>query len=151
MNRYRSLFLLCAAAAAFLAGCGGTSELARGTARGRVTLAGKPLAGATVVFENKAVGVAQSATLDDDGKYEFVTYAAAGLPAASYKVTVSSGRFMLPGEEIPRLTPAGKGPATPPKKAATAVPEKYGKAESSGLSADVKAGENPPFDFDLKP
>lgn len=143
----RSLALL---AAALLAGCGGPSEPPRGAARGRVTLAGKPLSGATVVFENKAVGVAQSATLDDDGKYEFVTYAAAGLPAASYKVTVTSGRFMLPGEEIPRINPAVKGVAPPPKKA-TAVPDKYGKAESSGLSADVKAGVNPPFDFDLKP
>ncbi len=149
MSRYRSVILL--SAAALLAGCSGASELPRGTVRGRVTLAGKPLAGATVVFENRAVGVAQSATLDDDGRYEFLNYAAGGLPAASYKVTVSSGRSMLPGEEIPRLSPVAKGPVTPPKRAPTAVPDKYAKAESSGLSAEVKAGDNPPFDFDLKP
>lgn len=149
MNRYRSLLIFCVAAS--VAGCGGADERPRGTARGRVTLGGNPLSGATIVFENKAVGVAQSATLDGDGKYEFVTYADAGLPAANYKVTVSSGRFMLPGEEVPRLAPVGKGPVAPPPKKPAAVPDKYAKAESSGLSADVKAGNNPPFDFDLKP
>lgn len=148
MNRYPTLALL--AASALLAGCGGPKELPRGAVRGRVTLAGKPLPGATIVFENKAVGVSQSATLDDEGKYEFVTYAASGLPAASYKVTVSNGRFMLPGEEIPRLAPTAKGPAAPPKKAAAVIPDKYAKAESSGLSAEVKAGDNSPFDFELK-
>ncbi|MDY3555717.1 carboxypeptidase-like regulatory domain-containing protein [Gemmata sp. JC717] len=150
MNRYRLLALLCATA--YLVGCSGSKEVPRGPVKGRVTLSGKPLAGATIVFENKALGVAQSTTLDDDGKYEFMTYAAAGLPAGSYKVTISSGRFMQPGEEIPKFGPGTKVGATPPpKKAPTSIPDKYAKIESSGLSADVKAGDNQPFDFDLKP
>ncbi len=146
-NRSRCFALLCAAA---LVGCGGTTPLPRGTAQGRVTLNGKPLTGATVVFESKAVGVCQSAALDDDGRYEFVAYNAAGLPAARYKVTVSGGRFMKPGEEIPRVTPAAKGVPLAARKPDAVVPDKYTKAESSGLSADVNAGDNPPFDFDLK-
>ena len=107
-------------------------------------------AGATVAFDSKGAGAAQTATTDDDGRYEFVAYNAVGLPAGSYKVTVSAGRFMSPGEEIPKID--AKGPiTTAPKKPSTAIPDKYAKAETSGLTAEVKAGENGPFDFDLKP
>ncbi|HEY1190355.1 MAG TPA: carboxypeptidase-like regulatory domain-containing protein [Gemmata sp.] len=148
MNRHRllALFVTCC----FVLGCSGSKDVPRGTVKGRVTLGGKPLAGATIVFDNKSLGVAQSATLDDDGKYEFMSYAAAGLPAGSYKVTISSGRFMEPGEEVPKFG-AGTKVGAAPKKAPTPIPDKYSKTESSGLSADVKAGDNPPFDFDLKP
>ncbi len=150
MNRYR-LFALVFAFAAAVAGCGGSKEQARGPVKGRVTLGGKALAGVTVVYESKALGVSQTATTDDDGKYEFAAYNAAGLPAGSYKVSVSSGKFLAPGEEVLKIE-VSKGPVTAPKKAApTAVPDKYAKPESSGLTAEVNAGDNPPFDFDLKP
>lgn len=132
-----------------LAGCG-TKELPRGPVRGRITIGGQPVAGATVTFESKSVGVAQTATTNDDGRYEFESYNAAGLPAGSYKVSVSTGRFMQPGEEIPRLDPSKKITA-PPKPKTTTMPDKYAKGESSGLIADVNAGQNSPFDFDLKP
>ena len=147
MNRYRFAALLFAFAPVL--GCG-SDATPRGTARGTVTLNGKPLVGATVVYENKAIGVSQSATLDDAGKYEFATYDAVGLPPANYGVTIIAGRFMKPGEEIPKVAPAAKGatPAAPPKKAE--VPLKFSKPETSGLTADVKAGDNPHFDFDLK-
>lgn len=148
MNHFRLLVLF--GAVCGLLGCSGSKEPPRGTVKGRVTLGGKPLSGATIVFDSKALGVSQTATLDDDGKYEFASYAAAGLPAGSYKVTISSGRFMEPGEEVPKFG-AGTKVGVAPKKAPTPIPDKYAKAESSGLSADVKAGDNPPFDFDLKP
>lgn len=137
-------------AVVLMAGCGGSEGPPRGDVQGRLTLDGKALGGATVIFENPSVGVAQAATTDSDGKYEFLSYEAAGLPAASYKVTVSSGRFMQPGEEIPFVQVSGAKPVTPAAPVAT-VPAKYAKADSSGLSAEVKAGDNPPFDFDLKP
>lgn len=132
-------------------GCG-SSEPQRGTVRGRVTLGGQAVAAATVSFNNKAVGISQTATTDDDGKYEFVSYRDSGLPAASYKVTVTKGQFMKPGEEIPHVNVDKKAasPAPVAQKVTSAIPNKYGKIESSGLSADVQAGSNPAFDFDLK-
>lgn len=150
MNRYRLLALACAAA--LVIGCGGSKEQPRGPVKGRITAGGRPLAGVTVVFDSKVLGVSQTATTDDDGKYEFAAYNAAGLPAGSYKVGISSGRFLAPGEEgLPKVD-VSKGAVAPPKKAPPAVvPEKYLKAESSGLTAEVKAGANDPFDFDLKP
>jgi hypothetical protein len=148
MNWYRSLILL--GIAVLAAGCGGSKDLPRGPVRGRVTLNGKPVAGATIVFESKGVGVAQTATLDSDGRYEFASYGASGLPASLYKVSVSAGRFMQPGEEIPMVAPAAKGAPAPEKKVSVAIPDKYAKADTSGLTADVKAGDNQAFDFDLK-
>jgi hypothetical protein len=133
----------------FAAGCG-PKELPRGPVAGRVTLDGKPVSGATVVFECKALGVAQAASTDPDGRYEFVAYNAAGLPAGSYKVGVTSGRFMQAGEEIPLVDAKTKpGQAAPPPK--TAVPAKYAKPDDSGLTAEVAANANSPFDFALKP
>jgi hypothetical protein len=144
--------LLAAALAFALVGCGGgTNEPPRGPVKGRVTLGGKPVANATVTFESAAAGVAQTAPTDDDGRYEFTAYNAQGLPAGSYKVGVTAGRFMQPGEEVPRFDPSVK-PGTPlPKGPSTLPPAKYAKPATSGLTAEVKAGENPPFDFELKP
>lgn len=147
MNRFRLPLLACAVG--LLLGCSGSKEPARGPVKGRVTLNGKALPGATVVFESKALGVSQTAPTDDNGNYEFAAYNAAGLPAGSYKVAVSVGTFLAPGEEILKID-VSKSP-TAPKKAPAAVPEKYRKPDASGLSAEVKAGENGPFDFDLKP
>jgi hypothetical protein len=146
MNRTRALALL---GLVLAAGCG-PKDLPRGPVRGRVTLNNQPVSGATIVFESKALGVAQTATLDGDGRYDFASYGASGLPAGSYKVSVSAGRFMQPGEEIPLVAPKGKAAAPEPKKT-VAIPDKYAKADTSGLTADVKAGDNPVFDFDLKP
>jgi hypothetical protein len=144
--RFPIITILCAV---LLAGCNVAKEPPRVPVKGRVTMGGKPVAGATVVFENKAAAIAQTATTDEDGKYEFITYNSAGLPAASYKVAVSSGRFMLPGEEIPKVDVSKASPV--PSKPKQAIPDKYAKVETSGLSADVKSGDNPSFDFELKP
>ena len=54
---------------------------------------------------------------------------------------------MEPGEEVPL---AGQGPKTKPLPSTT-VPTKYHRGATTDLTADVKAGDNPPFDFDLKP
>lgn len=148
MNRCRLPLL--ALALALVLGCSGSKGPPRGPVKGRVTLGGKAVPNATVVFESKVLGVSQTASTDDDGRYEFVAYNAAGLPAGSYKVAVSSGRFLAPGEEVLKID-VTKKPAAAPKKAAAAIPEKYLKADTSGLTADVKADDNPPFDFDLKP
>lgn len=131
-----------------LCGCASESGPPRGPVKGRVTMGGKPVASATIVFENAELGVAQTAPLDGEGNYEFSAHNAKGLPAGSYKVALAQGRFMQPGEEIP-FVDVTKPP--PPAPAGTSIPEKYTKAQTSGLTADVKADSNPPFNFDLVP
>ena len=131
---------------ALAAGCGSKGP-ARGTVKGRVTLGDKPVAGATVFFENAEAGVGLNAPLDATGHYEVKTYQGAGLPAGSYKVAVLPGGVMEPGEELPL---ADKAKSTRPKLTVT-VPERYHKTATSKLGVEVKEGDNPPFDFALTP
>ncbi len=123
----------------------------RGPVKGRVTVNGTPLANVTVEFSCPEAGIDQTAGTDENGNYEFVAYNATGLPAGSYKVGVTAGQFMKPGEEIPLVDPNRRIAAPAPKPKASAVNERYAKPEKSGLTADVKAGANDPFHFDLKP
>ena len=147
MNLFRSLAFL--GAALVISGCSpARNELPRGTVKGRVTMSGKAVPDAMITFQNDAISVAQGASTDSDGKYEFITYDKAGLPAASYKVTVNAGKFLQEGESVYNIS-GGGAPAA--RKTSAAVPAKYAAVDTSGLSADVKEGDNPPFDFDLEP
>lgn len=144
----KSLALIaCSVSFVAVVGCGDGDSVPRAPVKGQITTGGAPVSGATVVFENEALGVAQTATTDAQGNYEFRTFEAEGLPLGTYQVAVTSGRFMQPGEET-KFVDVTKAPAAAP--AGTTVPEQYAKAESSGLTAEVKEG-NAPFNFDLKP
>lgn len=131
---------------ALVAGCG-TKGPARGTVKGRVTLGDKAVTGATVMFENPETGVAVLAQLDADGNYEVKTHQGDGLPAGNYKVAVTPGGIMSPDEANPM---ADKAKIARPKLNVT-IPEPYLKTATSKLTADVKPGDNPPFDFKLTP
>lgn len=120
---------------------------ARGPVRGRVTLGDEPVKGATIVFENAAQGVTVTAVLNDDGTYEVKTYQGDGLPEGSYSVAVIPGRMLQSADEIPL---AGKNPEKAIPKNPSPIPPRYHKSATSGLTADVKAGSNPAFDFRLE-
>lgn len=139
--------IACTTVLALVPGCSKRFP-ARGIVHGRVTLEGKPLGGATIVFENADLGVSRSAPLNDDGRYEVRSYDSVGLPVGSYTVAIVSGRFLRPGEEIPRADAAGRPPLAKPS---TTVPEKYAKPGTSQLTVDVRKGDNPAFDFALDP
>ncbi len=108
----------------------------------------KPVTGASVFIENAETGVAMNAPLTLDGQYEVKTYQGAGLPPGLYRVAVTPGGVMKPEES---LVLAGDAKAARAKLPVTPVPEKYHKTASSGLTIEVKEGDNPPFDFILTP
>jgi hypothetical protein len=110
-----------------------------------VTLDDKPVTGAMVLFENKEQGVAIQAPLDGDGRYQVKTYEGEGLPLGSYKVAVTPGRIMQPGEELPLAGKANYPPPPPPAE----IPERYRSVATSGLTIEVRQGDKPSFDFDL--
>lgn len=146
MNRFALMVLFVSSA---VLGCASNAnDVPRGPVKGRVTLGGKAVANSTIVFESSEAGVSQTASTDGDGNYEFAAYQAKGLPAASYRVSVVPGRFMKPGEEL--LVPDITKPVAPPQPLAE-IPQKYKTATTSGLTADVKANSNPPFNFALEP
>jgi hypothetical protein len=117
----------------------------RGTVRGRVTVGEKPLAGAVVRFDNPETGVSVVAPLDAGGNYDARTYQG-GLPVGRYRVAVTPGGVMTPEQAADPLKADAKGPAARPSVGFAA---KYHDPATSGLSVEVRAGGNPPFDLRL--
>lgn len=121
-------------------------------ATGTVTLDGKPLADATVSFV-PASGAPSDGKTDDSGKYTIMTSGRPGLPAGACKVTVS--KFTSAGE-MPAMAPSPDDMRKMYEKKKKGdvekgeVPAKYGRADTSGLSADVTsdAAKNV-FNFEL--
>jgi hypothetical protein len=92
---------------------------------GKVTLDGKPLSDATVMFVPEK-GFAAAGTLQPDGTFRLISGRPGnGAVIGSHKVAVM--------------------PADPLK---AHFPAKYQNAETSGFSVEVKAGKNS-FEFDL--
>lgn len=160
----RSSWMLLAVSLAFL-GCNSEgSNLATLPVTGTVTLDGKPVPGAAVAFSpNDAKGRAASGMTDVDGKFKLTTMVAGdGALAGSYKVAITktiagssgpkedprnSGKKMTPEETKAMMESVAKGNNAAEGK--SEVPDKYTKAETSGLTAEVKSGENN-FPFEMK-
>lgn len=118
-------------------GCHGSEPVTpTGKVAGKVTVKGQPVTAGTVNFDLKAGGYGTSAKLEATGSFSFSD----GIPVGVYTVSVS------PPEEMP----VGPG-ETPKPRTPFHVPEKYRSAPTSDLTAEVKAGDNPPLTLDLKP
>lgn len=108
--------------------------------RGEVTLDGCAVPGADVGFylynpDTKKFARVSDAVTEADGTFVLSTYLAGdGAPVNEYRVTVFYG--------AERLNPTTLKPGNP-------IPEKFAKPETSGLSAEVKPGNNS-FSFSLK-
>jgi hypothetical protein len=123
----------CGAASLLLAaGCGGGVKPV--PVRGDVTLDGKPLAEAGVLFSPKEQGAVAIGVTDAAGKFQLSTPNYDGALPGAYRVTVTKQQIL--GEEnYGRL-----GPKAVHVKWIT--PEKYSRMETSGLQATVKAEGN---------
>ncbi|MSR32189.1 MAG: carboxypeptidase regulatory-like domain-containing protein [Gemmataceae bacterium] len=128
-----------------LSGCSG--EGPRGTVRGKALLDGQPLKEGTVSLENTEKGIALTGQIQPDGSFELSSHKGAGLPVGSYKVAVSPSPMLQSAEEIPLV---GKNPKPPKDVSKSPVPAKYLKSATSGLTAEVKEGSNPPLEINLK-
>jgi hypothetical protein len=133
---------LAPALAVVLAGCSGEPV---GYVSGKVTLNDQPVTEGSVVFENAEAGISVSVPLQSDGTYEVRTYDREGLPPGSYKVAITPAT-MGEGE-----TPLAVDPSQTAAGPTSIIPPQYHSTATSKLTATVKEGENPPFNFDLKP
>ena len=125
--------------AVLLAGCDQQESI--GTVAGKVTIDGQPLTAGSVVFSNQTAGISIQANLGPGGAYQVRSHDKAGLPPGSYRVAVTptvigNGETPLAGKPLPEAPPL-------------LIPVKYNDVKTSGLTAEVKAGENKPFDFAL--
>jgi hypothetical protein len=130
------------------AGCGGGNTH---PVSGTVTIDGTPLAarnGLVTFVPDKAKGnVTQdepAGTVDDRGRYTLYTNGRRGAPPGWYKVVVT-GLADAP-------TAAAKGPLTQRPVPKSAVPARYGRAETTPLEVEVVASPTAgAYDLTLKP
>jgi hypothetical protein len=142
----RQLHLVLMVSGATLFGCGGGDRPALVEVNGTVTLDGKPLEGAVVVFQPVQVDdpkfkrPARSVS-DAAGKINPNAYGdAKGLPPGKYKVGVSKREFV---DKLPENFNS-ENPAATPVRFKYLVPKGYEVPESSGLEVEITGkGMNP--------
>jgi len=123
---------------------------------GVVTLGGRPLEAAVVTFRPTANQQPANGITNAEGRYALTTFSRGdGAMAGAFQVTVvkygrpdqnskaGSSGSASDGEEnyVPVM-----GPTPEPKNI---LPRKYADASSSGISAEVQAGQENTFDFVL--
>jgi hypothetical protein len=125
-------------------GCGGGMV----PIKGEVLLDGKPIAGATVTFFPQAGGQSGTGVTDSSGVFSIYTGNKAGVPAGSYKVTVTkTGGAVAPADMTPgspeymKMMAKSGGPKTGPGATASTstnqLPDKYSTPEKTPLSVTI--------------
>jgi hypothetical protein len=147
----RILMLSIAGAALLFVGCGGDVDYGpTGTIKGKLTLEGKPLpAGSSAVFMEPKAGYLAFGLTDAEGNYTVNTWNDGNMPVGTYRVMVhppgpANDSEKASAEEI--MAHPEKFKAVPIK---TDIPKKYRETATSGLSFEIKKGENV-IDIDLK-
>lgn len=138
-----ALLRACAALAlcALAAGCSDRPKLAK--VKATVTLDGKPLAFGTVTLEAKGMRAATGKVVNGEVA-EFTTYDAGdGAPVGTHRVTVTANAEPGPATAAnPGDTPKGGAPKGDYMSGKSLIPSAYNSPDTSGLSAEVKSGDN---------
>ena len=135
---------LCVLLASAAVGCGRSDAPELAPAGGTVTYNGQPLEGANVVFTPDAGGPAAYDTTDSEGQFEWMTRDQTGAMVGSGKVAITAFEELDELKAEHELTAADLE-----KMSQSRIPEKYGRTETSELTATVEAGEENRFTFEL--
>lgn len=137
-HRAAACAMLVAALGGAAAGCG-RSLPATGEVRGRVTLDGRPLDGAAVLFVPEAGGAPGRGATGADGSFALSTF------AGGDGALVGRHRVAITKDEMTGIKPDAGGLSGPAMaggpKVKRLVPARYADLATSGLTADVTAGE----------
>ncbi len=138
-----AILIPAAALLAALPGCG-SDRPDTVPVSGKVTYQGKAVNGARVMFMATGATSAQAppatGETDTEGRFSLMTFVPGdGAAVGSYKVLITKR------EEIPDP----KQPNSPYKVTRDLLPPRYGNASQTDLKAEVKAGEENDFPFDL--
>lgn len=154
MNRIlASCAFVVAVAMVALAGCDQTQGLSGLVpAEGTVTFQGAPVEGATVTFAPQGNAMRAAAGMTDaQGKFVLKTIGEQdGVMPGDYMVTVtkfSSESQSLSQEEMEKYIAEHGAPPT--VEQTNALPEKYERTGTSGLTATVAEGQSNQFEFAL--
>ncbi len=128
-----------------LVGCGGPKKVL-GRVAGKVTFKGQPVTDGLIVFANREKGVFILAEIGPDGSYNVETADGFGLPPGTYRVSITPPVSDAPVGEMPKMPKPG---------AYDDIPEKYRRAETSGLTLTVEetkeAEDVNRLDVDMQP
>ncbi|MFI4876775.1 MAG: hypothetical protein ACIALR_15600 [Blastopirellula sp. JB062] len=116
------------------AGCGGPAGPPTGTVHGKVTHQGKPVTIGEITFYSGELGSGITETLDAEGAYQTQL----PIPTGQYVVTI------LP----PERPPVDGSLAQSGQQVVKDIPMKYRDPRKSGLTIEVRAGENS-FDIEM--
>lgn len=148
--RFGALIVGLALAGAGPSGCGAPNGVPVAKVRGTITYRGKPVAKASVSFIPETPGTIPAlATTDENGSYALSTYDTGdGAPVGPCRVAVSlTGPSPPLPEHLAKAEAAAETLRMPGKPL---IPKKYFSAETSRLKADVVAGKDNVFDFNLE-
>jgi len=129
-----------------LAGCGGNHRPTTIAVTGRISYAGRPLAAGAITFYPDEVRKETTArpalgVIDEHGHYSLSTFRTGdGVMPGAYRVSIES---LSSDRSIER----------PDARETWAIPERYGRTDTSGLIAMVPAGHRGALviDFELQP
>jgi hypothetical protein len=125
---------------AFVAlGCTGSDNPKTYPVNGKVSFRSQPITSGIILLTPTENGHAATGSLEKDGSFRLTTFQKDdGAVPGTYQVAIQV--FPSEGAGLPGAEFAGKAPP---------LPLKYSNAASSGLTAEIKAGENH-LDFSLK-
>lgn len=116
-------------------------------ASGTVTYKGQPLADAIIVCSPKATGdkaVSASATSDASGNFTLMAFPPdKGAVPGDYQVTI------MKNEAVAAAAKPGSHDAAPAAAPKSLIPEKYNKAETSGLTLTIPEAGKADIKFEL--
>jgi hypothetical protein len=114
-----------------------------------VTFDGRPLSQGTIVFETPgarpATGLIEGGRIVEVSTYQFND----GAPVGKHKVAIQSVASSGAGGSAASPADFNQDPAAF-MATASLIPEKYGIPSESGLTADIKAGEENRLEFNLE-
>ena len=123
-----------------LVGCGESVSPAN-KVTGVVTVGGKPIEGATVIFE-PSEGRSATGITDAKGEFTLTTHEEGdGAVEGTHKVAISKAAYVPKDTSLEELAKA--------EKSKSPVPEKFGSTERSELTAKVTADGKNHFEFKL--
>lgn len=126
-----------------LAGCGGGNGLTTAPVKGKVLVNGQPLSHGTISFRPEA-GSPATGEIRPDGTFTLTTF------------KPGDGAIVGTHEVLVVATERDAGTIPPPQPGEEVVmgksiiPQKYTSFSTSGLTADVVAGEDNSFTFELR-
>lgn len=144
-------------------GVGGGDRKSVYPVKGKITMNGAPVAGATVTFSPQSEQPVAYGRTNSSGEYALTTYdandgAAEGEYVVLVSKSVSASSSESSGQSMHDAMTAGAsgggahgGGSGQAEESGSLLPEKYSSQADSGLKATVSSSGDNNFDFDLQP